>query len=98
MLLLIDEKLDLERIATVKDPNHPWEKREDLERLANRVRTDYQMRKGYERSIDLLEIKSFSPPIKNMLIYCCFYLFLMSPSRRINISCMIMSSPVCNIN
>ena len=65
MLLLIDEKLDLERIATVKDPNHPWEKREDLERLANRVRTDYQMRKGYERSINryIVEIhKKFSLP------------------------------------
>ena len=65
MLLLIDEKLNLERIATVKDPSHPWTKREDLERLVNRVRTDYQMRKGYERSINryIVEInKKFSLP------------------------------------
>tara|TARA_B100000029_G_scaffold501463_1_gene574915 strand:- start:30365 stop:31726 length:1362 start_codon:yes stop_codon:yes gene_type:complete len=65
MLLLIDEKLDLERVTTINNPNHPWAKRENLERLANRVRTDYQMRQGYERSINryIVEIhKKFALP------------------------------------
>ena len=61
----LEVKRNEERIETVSDPNRPWSFSNNLESLATRVRTDYQMKMGYERSINryLVEIhKKFSLP------------------------------------
>lgn len=65
LMVLIQNQLNMERIETVNDPERSWTKRENLERLSTRVQTDYQMRKGYKRSINryIVEIhKKFSLP------------------------------------
>ncbi|MEE2876910.1 MAG: LptF/LptG family permease [Candidatus Neomarinimicrobiota bacterium] len=62
LMALIEETRNSEIISA---PDRPLSDHQNLERLANRVRTDYQMREGYERSINryVVEIhKKFSLP------------------------------------
>ena len=61
----LEVKRNEEKAEKVSDPNRPWSFSQNLESLATRVRTDYQMKMGYERSINryVVEIhKKFSLP------------------------------------
>tara|TARA_Y100000590_G_scaffold190409_2_gene216724 strand:+ start:38904 stop:40268 length:1365 start_codon:yes stop_codon:yes gene_type:complete len=65
LMSLLELKRTEERAETVSDPNRPYSFSQNLESLATRVRTDYQMKTGYERSINryVVEIhKKFSLP------------------------------------
>ena len=62
---MVKNQKEIEKEETISDPNRPISKSQDLENLSMRVRTDYQMIAGYERSINRYTVeihKKFSLP------------------------------------
>lgn len=65
LIALIDDERKLEKDEASGDPDRPISRRRDLESLLQRVRTDYQMIAGYNRSINRYTVeihKKFSLP------------------------------------
>ncbi|HIO55683.1 MAG TPA: YjgP/YjgQ family permease [Candidatus Marinimicrobia bacterium] len=65
LIIMVKNQKEIEKEETISDPNRPISKSQDLENLSMRVRTDYQMIAGYERSINRYTVeihKKFSLP------------------------------------
>ncbi len=65
LMTLVKKQQNIEKKETVSDPNRSISRSQDLINLSLRVRTDYQMIAGYERSINRYTVeihKKFSLP------------------------------------
>ncbi len=65
LMTLVKKQQNIEKEETVSDPNRSISRSQDLMNLSLRVRTDYQMIAGYERSINRYTVeihKKFSLP------------------------------------
>ncbi len=82
LMTLVKKQQNIEKEETVSDPNRSISRSQDLINLSLRVRTDYQMIAGYERSINRYTVeihKKFSLP--SNLNYLFFLSSSLSPAR-----------------
>ena len=75
LMTLVKKQQNIEKEATVSDPNRSISRSQDLINLSLRVRTDYQMISGYERSINRYKVE-IHKKLKMINVYKVGYLSL----------------------